>query len=172
MQFNHYGGEAALLAAALVNIDDAAIPQRVQQILTDHHVASPALTAVQARAIVRWGEQLAGCFDEADIERRCAAVNTLLEATTSRPRISLHDGHPHLHYRSLEDDVVSRVRAITTTGLAYIVCFAGGQRLGRCARPGCGVVYVDTSRNGARRYCCVRCANSSAVARHREQRSG
>lgn len=83
-----------------------------------------------------------------DIEQQCATVNALLSVAASKPYISLHDGHPHLHYRSMADDPVSRVRAITVAGLAYLVCFAGGHRLGRCARPGCGTAFVDTSRTG------------------------
>ncbi|MGW7603219.1 CGNR zinc finger domain-containing protein, partial [Streptomyces antimycoticus] len=31
---------------------------------------------------------------------------------------------------------------------------------------------VDTSRNGRRAYCSVRCANNDAVARHRERLHG
>ncbi|WP_425086266.1 CGNR zinc finger domain-containing protein, partial [Streptomyces hainanensis] len=47
---------------------------------------------------------------------------------------------------------------------------AGGEGPLRVARRGCGLAYVDTSRNGRRAYCSVRCANNDAVARHREQR--
>ncbi|WP_326673293.1 CGNR zinc finger domain-containing protein [Streptomyces canus] len=50
------------------------------------------------------------------------------------------------------------------------MCFASADRLGRCSRCACGVAFVDTSRNGRREYCSVRCANNDAVARHRERR--
>ena len=42
-----------------------------------------------------------------------------------------------------------------------------GERLRACGRAGCGVVFVDTSRNGRRRFCSVRCANQVNVANHR-----
>ncbi|MEV5204967.1 CGNR zinc finger domain-containing protein [Streptomyces sp. NPDC053720] len=32
------------------------------------------------------------------------------------------------------------------------------------------MAFVDTSRNGRRVYCSVRCANNDAVSRHRERR--
>jgi hypothetical protein len=170
MQFNHYGGEAALLAADLINLPATATQAQVERVLLTHRVANPHLTSGQAADILGWGHhRLSRCFDVADIKQQCHAVNELLAIAASKPYISLHDGHPHLHYRALIDDPVSRVRAITVAGLAYLVCFAGGHRLGRCARPGCGVAFVDTSRTGRRRYCCVRCANTSAVARHRQR---
>jgi len=40
-------------------------------------------------------------------------------------------------------------------------------RLGRCAREGCEMIYVDVSRGGRQRYCSPRCANRDAVRRHR-----
>ena len=43
----------------------------------------------------------------------------------------------------------------------------GGSRLRGCSRPGCGVVFIDTSRNGRRHFCSVRCANQVNVANHR-----
>ena len=102
-----------------------------------------------------------------------AAVTSTTAVSTWGPSRRRPAGrrHPQLHYRALDDDVVARVRAITISGLAYLVCFAGGHRLGRCARATCRRAYVDTSRNGRRQYCCVRCAHTSAVSRHRRRRS-
>ncbi|MGC0414358.1 putative RNA-binding Zn ribbon-like protein [Streptomyces sp. SAI-195] len=59
------------------------------------------------------------------------------------------------------------VRAVTAVGLAYVICSADAERLGRCARRDCAPAFVDTSRNGRRAYCSVRCANNDAVARPR-----
>ncbi|MFD0622270.1 CGNR zinc finger domain-containing protein [Streptomyces sanglieri] len=52
------------------------------------------------------------------------------------------------------------------------MCSADAGRLGRCARHTCDLAFVDTSRNGRRAYCSVRCANNGAVARHRERLHG
>jgi predicted RNA-binding Zn ribbon-like protein len=169
MHFNHYGGEAALLSTDLINLDRPVTRQQVRQLLQTYRVADPECSTIQAGAIGEWARELARCFDATDLAQQCAVINDLLSTAASKPYISLHDGHPHLHYRALDDDVVARVRAITISGLAYLVCFAGGHRLGRCARPGCRRAYVDTSRNGRRQYCCVRCANTSAVSRHRRR---
>lgn len=36
-----------------------------------------------------------------------------------------------------------------------------------CRRDGCGTAFLDTSRNGLRRFCSLRCANQVNVASHR-----
>ena len=169
MLFNHYGGEAARLAADLVNSPVALPAAELEPILAGHGIAA-SLTERQAKQVWAWGRRLAACFGGQEVQARCQAINRLLEETASRPYISLHDGHPHLHYSSHGADRVAQIRASTAAGLAYVVCFAGAHRLGRCAREGCRRAYVDTSRNGRRAYCTVRCANNDAVARHREHR--
>ncbi|MGH3764404.1 MAG: CGNR zinc finger domain-containing protein [Pseudonocardiaceae bacterium] len=168
MQFNHYGGEAALLAADLVNLPPSSVAHDVAAVLTTHGVVDPKPTSDQARQLLGWAARLAPCFGTQHSHEQCRLVNELLATAASKPYISVHDGHrPHLHYRSPDDDLVSRVHAVTTAGLAYMICFAGGTRLGRCARTGCNTVFVDISRNGRRRHCTVRCANTAAVQRHR-----
>ncbi|MEU1050457.1 CGNR zinc finger domain-containing protein [Streptomyces sp. NPDC005897] len=82
---------------------------------------------------------------------------------TSSPRISLHDGRPHLHCSAADADPAAHVRAVTAAGLAYVICSADAERLGRCTRRDCAPAFVDTSRNGRRAYRSVRCANNDAV---------
>jgi predicted RNA-binding Zn ribbon-like protein len=59
------------------------------------------------------------------------------------------------------------VKALTAAGVAHIIDGGGGSRLRACSRPGCGIVFLDTSRNGRRHFCSVRCANQVNVANHR-----
>lgn len=172
MHFNHYGGEAARLAADLVNLTAPPPPEHLEPLLATHGVVHRTLTVAQAETIWTWSRRLAACFGRQDLEERCQAVNTLLADASSSPRISLHDGRPHLHYSATGADAAAHIRAVTAAGLAYVVCSAGAERLGRCARHDCGLAFVDTSRNGRRAYCSVRCANNDAVARHRERLNG
>jgi predicted RNA-binding Zn ribbon-like protein len=72
-----------------------------------------------------------------------------------------------MHYADEHADVVTRVRAVTAGGLAMVLTEAGPQRLGRCAAPGCRIVYVDVSRNGRRSYCSRLCATRVHVTTHR-----
>ncbi|MFD9906583.1 CGNR zinc finger domain-containing protein [Streptomyces sp. NPDC059063] len=207
MHFNHYGGEAAQLAADLVNayaergdgepveaepVEAEAVeaePARGKSavgtsapgtsvgtdaddpsaLLAAHGVVDHALTPAQARDVRDWARRLADCFGPQDLAHRCATLNRLLEEASSRPYIALHDGTPHFHYSAPGADPAAHVRALTAAGLAYIVCHADAHRLGRCARAGCGLAFVDTSRAGRRTYCSVRCANNDAVARHRSR---
>ncbi|WP_030683408.1 CGNR zinc finger domain-containing protein [Streptomyces sp. NRRL B-1347] len=191
MHFNHYGGEAALLAADLVNAyaapvstdrvstapvgtdpvgtdpESAAGADDPSALLAAHGVVEHALGPAQRQDVRAWARRLADCFGPQDLAERCARVNRLLDDASSRPYIALHDGTPHFHYSAPGADPAAHVRALTAAGLAYIVCHADARRLGRCARAGCGRAFVDTSRAGRRAYCSVRCANNDAVARHR-----
>ncbi|MEU3985584.1 CGNR zinc finger domain-containing protein [Streptomyces sp. NPDC026672] len=170
MHFNHYGGEAARLGADLANLGASPGPGELEPLLAAHGIVDRALGEAQTREVWEWSRRLAGCFGPQEIDRRCDTVNALLADASSRPYVSLHDGVPHLHYSAAGADAVAHLRAVTAAGLAYVVCFAGADRLGRCARQGCGLAFVDTSRNGRRTYCTVRCANNDAVARHRRRR--
>jgi predicted RNA-binding Zn ribbon-like protein len=61
------------------------------------------------------------------------------------------------------------VRALTAAGLAHVIDGGDGARLRTCARAGCDVAFLDTSRNGRRHFCSVRCANQVNVANHRQR---
>ncbi|XVV07736.1 CGNR zinc finger domain-containing protein [Actinosynnema sp. CA-248983] len=168
MHFNPYGGAAAQLAAALVNADRTATADDLLTLLRDHaYKPLGPLSPAGAGDLLAWARRLEPVFTgEAD---RMAHVNTLLAEAAARPYISTHDGRaPHLHFAPETAPMPDRVRAFTASGLAHVVCEDPG-RLGHCARPGCGTVYVDTSRNGRRRYCTTRCANREQVARHRRR---
>jgi predicted RNA-binding Zn ribbon-like protein len=114
-----------------------------------------------------WRARLREAF-RAPGEARVRLVNALLAETATRPYVSTHDGEPpHLHYADERADVVTRVRAVTAAGVAVAVTEVGPERLGRCAAPGCELVFVDVSRNGRRAYCSRRCATRVNVTVHR-----
>ncbi|MGC5010312.1 CGNR zinc finger domain-containing protein [Streptosporangium sp. DT93] len=172
MHFNPYGGAAAELAAALVNMGPGAPPEAIEEMLRAHDyrplgVVEPG----HAAELLRWAERLRPVFTDDDLDRRVDAVNDLLALTASRPFVSRHDGRaPHLHFAHVGDPIVDRLRAYTAAGLAHVIC-QDHTRLGVCGRPGCGMVYVDTSRNGRRRFCALRCANRVYVAGHRSRQA-
>ena len=97
----------------------------------------------------------AGRPDEAASE-----VNALLEFTGARPRLDRHDGEPwHLHFHGADDALVTGWAAGCATGLAVVLGSDLGGRLGVCTSERCDRVYVDTSRNGSRRFCSTACQN-------------
>jgi len=110
-----------------------------------------------------WEEAAGLCFVAAElrevfesvssgaVDDAARQVNALLIRTGARPELERHDGEPwHLHFH------------------------AGGpryDRLGVCTAPGCDRVYVDTSRNGTRRYCSTSCQNRVKTAAFRARLS-
>jgi predicted RNA-binding Zn ribbon-like protein len=176
MHFNPYGGPAAELAAALVNAHQRGVARAdaatvVRRLFEEHNRARTAVTTREAVAILDWSARLSPAFGERDVSRLVDVVNGLLRDSASRPYISTHDGRaPHIHYASEDDDEVTRTKAFTAAGLAHVVSMDPA-RLGRCDSAGCVTVYVDTSRNGRRRFCSTRCATRVHVADHRGRAS-
>lgn len=170
MQFNHYGGEASRLAADLVNTRWPCTSGVIARLLTGRGVVVGSVSEEQVSAMQEWSRDLAECFGSTSVQECCRVINQLLARTASQPRISLHDGTPHLHYSRQESDLVAHVQAMTSTGLAYVACFSSTRRLGRCARLSCRLAFVDSSRNGRRNYCSARCGNTEAVSRHRRSK--
>jgi hypothetical protein len=168
VHFNPYGGSAAQVAAGLVNIGDALAGVLVDM-MRGEGMSLTMLSPAEAEEIVAWGRRLRPVFAESDMDSRIKLLNVLLTDSACQPYISRHDNLPaHLHYASEHADRVRRIQAYTAGGLAHLLC-DDPQRLGGCARAGCATVYVDTSRNGRRRYCSTRCATRVHVAEHRER---
>ena len=163
VHFNPYGGPAALVATDLVNAGSAS---QLLDGMVRNGMAIQALTDAEAALIGAWATRLRPVF-AADPAERPGLVNDLLAEAACRPYITTHDGKPpHLHYSAEDAGPVGRVRAYTAGGLAHLVCEAP-DRLGICGREGCETAYVDTSRNGRRRFCSTRCATRVHVADHR-----
>jgi hypothetical protein len=167
MHFNAYGGNGAALAAALVNATDFS-PPVVEAMLSEHRLLRTAVTPGQAEELREWAGRIAPVFGELDLDLQVKLVNDLLDVTATKPYVSTHDGRePHLHFFSVDADIVARAKDTSAGGLAMAISFSDGRRLGRCDREGCATVYVDTSRNGRRRFCSLACANRVNVAAHR-----
>jgi predicted RNA-binding Zn ribbon-like protein len=170
MQFNTYTGAGAQIAAWMVN-NPAADGPALGAALAGYDVHEPAPTVAQARALRPWTQRLRAVFEAGPVAEKAELADSLLAAADCRPRLVSHGaGLPfHLHYAPLRQQLTGRVRALTAAGLAHLIDDGHGARLGSCARPGCGIVFIDTSRNGRQRFCSVRCANQVNVARHRSR---
>ncbi|UGT38976.1 CGNR zinc finger domain-containing protein [Nocardia yamanashiensis] len=163
MHFNPYGGVAAELAARLVN---AAPGQDLARLLAEcGYKPIGTIDARQDAELRRWAGELGAVFHDPTVDR----LNALLAKTAGRPYISTHDGRaPHLHYSDESAPIDERVKAYTAFGLAALFC-EDPARIGSCARTGCDTVFVDTSRNGRRRFCTTRCSTRVHVAQHRQR---
>jgi predicted RNA-binding Zn ribbon-like protein len=108
-----------------------------------------------------------------DIDAAAHQVNDMLMATGAHPTLERHDGESwHIHFHSTDES--SRVKSWAAgyaTGLAVVL---GGElydRLGVCTAPHCDRAYVDTSRNGSKRFCSTACQNRVKAAAFRERRA-
>ncbi|WP_026414605.1 CGNR zinc finger domain-containing protein [Actinomadura oligospora] len=105
---------------------------------------------------------------DGDVDGAAERVNRMLDDTAARPRLARHDGEPwHLHFHGADSGLTAEWGGPCATGLAVVL---GGElydRLGVCTAPACDRVYVDTSRNGTRRYCSTACQNRVKTAAFR-----
>ena len=103
-----------------------------------------------------------------DLDTAAHQVNHLLEETHARPHLNRHDGEPwHLHFHGTGGTVSTDWVAGCATGLAVVLGGEFHDRLGVCTAPHCDRVYVDTSRNGTRRFCSTACQNRVKTAAFR-----
>jgi len=168
MQFNTYTVAGAHIAAWLVNNPSPEAPA-LAAVLDSYDVHQPVTTTAQVAALRPWTGRLRGVFEAGTVTAKAERAGALLIAADCRPRLVSHGpGLPfHLHYAPVRTGLTARVKALTAAGLAHIIDNGGGSRLRACSRAGCGTVFIDTSRNGRRHFCSVRCANQVNVANHR-----
>jgi len=130
-----------------------------------------AVTPAEAAGMGEVAGELRDVFTAVDtgwVDAAAELVNAMLTRTGAHPALERHDGEPwHLHFHAADASMVSGWAAGCATGLAVVL---GGElydRLGVCTAPRCDRVYVDTSRNGTRRYCSTACQNRVKTAAFR-----
>ena len=132
---------------------------------------SREVTAAEAAEFGAVASELRAVFDAnaaGDADRAAGLVNALLTRNGARPQLDKHDGEPwHLHFHGREDSVVTGWAAGCATGLAVVLGSTLHGRLGVCTAPRCDRVYVDTSRNGTRRFCSTTCQSRVKTAAFR-----
>jgi predicted RNA-binding Zn ribbon-like protein len=171
MQFNTYTVAGAQVAVWLVN-HPAPAARDLASVLAGYDVHEPAVTAAGAAALRPWAARLRAVFEADGPGPRAGLADALLTAADCRPRLVSHGPGLafHLHYAPAGSGLPARVRALTAAGIAHVIDEGEGSRLRACARDGCPVAFLDTSRNGRRVFCSVRCANHVNVASHRRRR--
>ena len=171
MQFNTYTVAGAHVAVWLVN-NPVPGARDLTATLRGHDVHEPAATDANALALRPWAIRLREVFEAPAVPEKAGLADALLVVADCRPRLVSHgEGQPfHLHYAPVRTGLAPRVRALTAASLAHVIDSGWGARLRTCDRPGCGVAFLDTSRNGRRHFCGVLCANQVNVATHRRRR--
>ncbi|MDQ2811702.1 MAG: CGNR zinc finger domain-containing protein [Actinomycetota bacterium] len=187
MNFNSHHDVVLGVAAALVNLLTAGENKGRSYGPPEDDERTTAVGAVLKAAGGRaasWEEAAELCFVAAElrgvfeavsagaVDEAAGKVNALLARTGARPALERHDGQAwHLHYHAADHSLPNGWAAGCATGLAVVL---GGElydRLGVCTAPRCDRVYVDTSRNGTRRYCSTSCQNRVKTAAFRARLS-
>jgi predicted RNA-binding Zn ribbon-like protein len=173
VQFNTYTVAGAHIAVWLVN-HPSPEAQALAAVLDRYDVHQPVTTADEVRTLRPWAESLRRVFEAGTVAEKAEHADALLVAADCRPRLVSHAaGLPvHFHYAPVRTGLSARVKALTAAGVAHVIDAGGGSRLRACSRTGCGIVFLDTSRNGRRHFCSIRCANQVNVANHRLRRRG
>jgi len=131
-------------------------------------------TESEAAEMVQLAAQLRVVFESVavgDLDRAAGRVNQLLRVTGARPAMERHDGEPwHVHFHAADERSLAKGWAAgCATGLAIVLGGEYHDRLGVCTAPHCDRVYVDTSRNGSRRFCSTACQNRVKAAAFRDR---
>jgi predicted RNA-binding Zn ribbon-like protein len=106
-----------------------------------------------------------------DLTEATRVLNRMLKRTGARPQLDpLPDGGWHVHFHGSTDGLATGWAAGCATGLALAIGSDLAGRLGTCEAERCDRVYVDTSKNGTRRFCSTTCQNRTKVAAYRRRR--
>jgi predicted RNA-binding Zn ribbon-like protein len=128
--------------------------------------------AAELRAIAAEFRAVFEAVTSGDVDSAARQVNGLLAVTGARPSLDRHDGEPwHLHFHGRGESLVTGWAAGCATGLAVVLGSDLHGRIGVCTAPRCDRVYVDTSRNGTRRFCSTSCQNRVKTAAFRTRQA-
>ncbi|CRK58878.1 hypothetical protein [Alloactinosynnema sp. L-07] len=123
-----------------------------------------------------WGVRLHGVIaavDGGEVDSACEEINRITAETGATPVLSRHDGEAwHLHFHALDASWEVSWAASMATGLAIVLGNPAIDRLGICTAPACDRAYLDTSKNGTRRFCSTACQNRVKTAAFRARKSG
>lgn len=189
MNFNSHMDAVVTVAVQLVNTltaghahgrpylppEDSDLPAAVTAALRTGRPDAGGVSPPEAAEFRTVAEALRRAFAavaSGDTDAAARQVNVLLAETGARPRLDSHDGEPwHLHFHGAEDSLVTGWAAGCATGLAVVLGSDLHGRLGVCTAPRCDRVYVDTSRNGTRRFCSTSCQSRVKAAAFRARRA-
>lgn len=191
MNFDSYTDLGMEAAAELVNrltpgfdrghphpLPTAPLPRREKAASAEAAIwgAAGTISGADAESFFSLAQELREVFQSAadgDVERVAPLVNDLLRRYHAAPQLARHDGEGwHLHFHSQEKEA-GRARARGATcaiALAIVIGSGGVGRLGVCRADRCDRVFVDTSRNGSRRFCCSSCLSRQKVAAFRTRK--
>jgi len=102
------------------------------------------------------------------LDEAVAEVNAMMRE--AKPYLAKHD-HYDWHLHSTDDDapLAQRIRIEFAMALADVIRSGETGRMRECEADDCEGLVLDLSRNGAKRYCSVRCGNRMNQFAYRER---
>jgi predicted RNA-binding Zn ribbon-like protein len=132
------------------------------------------LPSVSAEYLGTAARAMRGVFEAIEDDRAdeaAVAVNRLLRETGARLQLDRAPGEPwQVHFHGASDTYGPGWAAGCATALALAIGSELAGRLGVCVAPRCDRVYVDFSRNAARRFCSAPCQSRVKAAAFRARR--
>jgi len=189
VNFNSHTDTVVRTAVVLVNLltegedrgrkyrppDGAELVEKLNAVFASAN-SRTVVTASEAGEFTLVAAQLRTVFESVaagDLDDAARRVNDMLAATGAHPELARHDGEPwHVHFHATGPATKAKGWAAgCATGLAIVLGGEHSDRLGVCTAPRCDRVYVDTSRNGSKRFCSTTCQNRVKAAAFRERRA-
>ena len=126
----------------------------------------PGLVALAARL-----RDVFADLDRGDVDGAAGRLNGLLAAHPAHPYLAREGVFWRLHHHPADAELVPMASAICAEALARVIGAGAAARLGTCGADECDRVFLDSSKNGSRRFCSTACQNrvkaSSFRRRHR-----
>ncbi len=119
--------------------------------------------------VKRTRSRLRHMFD-LDRDEAVTEVNTMLRDGRALPFLTRHDDFDwHLHATEPGAPLAERMRVEVALALVDVIRGDEWDRLRVCEAHDCDGVLLDLSRNGAKRYCSVRCGNRMNMIAYRRR---
>jgi predicted RNA-binding Zn ribbon-like protein len=180
MTFAHYdvGIPFDALAQNLVNsYDNTRTPPEYLQTTHDlgaflarHGLPAQRVSAADLAAARLLRERVRGVFEANSARQIIGLVNALAAGARVGFQVeSRRQGVALQWHVNDAANLIDRLQSAVALNLASLLERFGVERLRVCETPPCRDVFVDVSKNGARRYCGTTCANRRRVAIFRER---
>ncbi len=107
-----------------------------------------------------------------DVDLAASTLNELLAEAPAVPHlVRSDDGTWSLHHHPQRADFVLAWTSLCAEAMALLIGEGHADRVHLCAAEDCGRAFVDTTKNGTRRFCSERCQNRVKAAALRRRRA-
>jgi predicted RNA-binding Zn ribbon-like protein len=176
---NTYEQRMAQAAEDLINTFDTFLdepehlqtPKDLDAFLRTRGIDAPEATERDLEGVKALRETLRDLWTSDDLSALQDGLNRLIAGKDVRVEYAVNDGvlETRLHAATTAP-LADQIAAAAAVGISAAIQAHGLERMRACIAAPCKDVFIDTSKNGRRRFCSERCANRYNVAQHRARR--